>query len=97
MLENAAYVLLAAGSSVFYKEKIEPLNKTTNLIVFRGPLGRGNTLQLVKGQHYPKSLQPVVGRFKPRHITVFHDFANMKQLNFFARFVFKDLLIGHTI
>ena len=91
------YILLSAGSYVFYKEKTEPLSETTNLVVFSGSFVRGDAMQLVKGQHYPKFLQPVVDRFKPCHITGFHGFTNMKQLNFFERLVFKDLPIGHTI
>ena len=97
VLGSAADVLLAAGSNVFYKEKTEPLSETTNLVVFSGSFGRGDAMQLVKGQYYPKFLQPVVDRFKPRHITGFPGFTNMKQLNFFERFVFKDLPIGHMI
>jgi menaquinone-dependent protoporphyrinogen oxidase len=44
---------------------------------------------LVKGQRYPKALQPIIDHIKPRDIAVFHGYINMNKMNFFEKFVFK--------
>jgi len=46
-----------------------------------GPTGEGDPVALTQGWHFPKSLQPIADRIRPRGITVFHGALDMKRLN----------------
>jgi menaquinone-dependent protoporphyrinogen oxidase len=73
----------------FLKKNQDILSQKPSWIFYSGPLGKGDALQLVKGQRNPKSLQTVIDHIKPKDITVFHGLVNMDKLNFFEKFAFK--------
>jgi len=90
VLGSAAYMFRWRADMVsFLKKKQNLLAERPTWLFYSGPLGKGDPLQLVKGQRFPKSLQPVIDHIQPRDTAVFHGFLNMKKLNFFERFVFK--------
>ena len=94
------YKAVVLGSAVYMfrwrAEAVSFLKKTQKLLAERptwlfssGPLGKGDPVQLLKGQRFPKALQPIIDRIQPRDVAVFHGSIDMKKLNFFERFAFK--------
>ena len=73
----------------FLQKKQGLLAEKPTWLFYSGPLGKGEALELVKGQRCPKSLQPAIDHIQPRDMAVFHGFIDMKKLNFFERFAFK--------
>jgi menaquinone-dependent protoporphyrinogen oxidase len=59
-----------------------------------GPTGEGDPLDLVKGWTFPEKLKPVADRIKPRDITVFHGAIDPQKLNFFLRWMIKNVDSG---
>lgn len=90
ILGSAAYMFRWRPEAVAFLKKNEKLLAQSPTWLFSsGPLGKGDPVQLLKGERFPKSLQPVIEAIKPRDIAVFHGFINMKKLNFFERFFFN--------
>jgi menaquinone-dependent protoporphyrinogen oxidase len=90
VLGSSAYMFRWRADMVSFLKKRQPqLAEKPTWLFYSGPLGKGDALQLVKGQRYPKALQPIIDHIKPRDIAVFHGFINMNKLNFFEKFVFK--------
>ncbi len=90
VLGSAAYMFRWRTDMVsFLKRRQNLLAERPTWLFYSGPLGKGNPLELVKGQRFPKSLQPVIDHIRPRDMVVFHGSINMNKLNFFERFVFK--------
>jgi menaquinone-dependent protoporphyrinogen oxidase len=93
---NAFVVGSAAYMFRWRADSISFLNKRQNLLAEHptwlfssGPLGKGDPVDLLKGERFPKALQPVVDRIRPLDIAVFHGFANMAKMNIFERFFFN--------
>ena len=90
VLGSAAYMFQWRPDAVaFLKKNQKLLAERPIWLFYSGPLGKGDALELVKGQRFPKSLKPVIDIIKPRDMAVFHGFINMEKLNFFERFAFK--------
>jgi menaquinone-dependent protoporphyrinogen oxidase len=90
VLGSAAYMFQWRPDAVsFLKKNQNLLAEKPTWLFYSGPLGKGDALELVKGQRFPKSLKPVIDHIKPRNMTVFHGFINMEKLNFFEKFAFK--------
>ena len=52
-----------------------------------GPTGEGDPVELMKGWRYPKKLEPVIDRLKPRGIAVFGGVAKESDLNILFKFM----------
>jgi len=90
ILGSAAYMFQWRADAVsFLKKNQNLLAERPIWLFYSGPLGKGDALELVKGQRFPKPLKPVIDHIKPRDMAVFHGFINMDKLNFFERFAFK--------
>ena len=90
ILGSAAYMFQWRADAVsFLKKNQNLLAERPIWLFYSGPLGKGDALELVKGQRFPKPLKPVIDHIKPRDTAVFHGFINMDKLNFFERFAFK--------
>jgi menaquinone-dependent protoporphyrinogen oxidase len=90
ILGSAAYMFRWRSDAVsFLKKNQKLLAERPIWLFYSGPLGKGDALELVKGQRFPKPLKPVIDHIKPRDTAVFHGFINMDKLNFFERFAFK--------
>ena len=90
ILGSAAYMFQWRADAVsFLKKNQTLLAERPTWLFYSGPLGKGDALELVKGQRFPKSLKPVIDHIKPRDTKVFHGFINMEKLNFFEKFAFK--------
>jgi menaquinone-dependent protoporphyrinogen oxidase len=75
----------------FLKKRQELLAEKPTWIFSSGPLGEGDPVELLKGERFPKSLQPVIDRIKPREVAVFHGFVDLEKLNAFEKFVFTKV------
>ena len=90
IMGTAAYMFRWRGDAVsFLRKNQKRLSELPLWLFSSGPLGKGDPVELLKGQRYPKSLQPLVEALKPRDVTVFHGSIDMKKLNYFERFFFK--------
>lgn len=90
VLGTAAYMFRWRPEAVSFLKKNEKILALMPTWLFTsGPLGKGNPVDLLKGQRYPKALQPIIDRIKPCDVTVFHGFINMQKLNIFEKFVFN--------
>lgn len=56
-----------------------------------GPTGRGDPLELVKGWRFPKSLQHIADRVRPREIVVFQGAAFPEKLGAIGRWMMKNV------
>jgi menaquinone-dependent protoporphyrinogen oxidase len=57
-----------------------------------GPTGKGDPIALVQGKRLPDSLWPVVNRIHPCDVTVFHGNIDPAKINFFLKFVIKNIV-----
>jgi menaquinone-dependent protoporphyrinogen oxidase len=92
VLGSAAYIGRWRKEAVKFLETQEKLLSERPVWLFcSGPTGEGDPVQMMQGWIYPKSLQPVIDRIKPRDITVFHGAINAKKLNFLERMAIKNV------
>lgn len=56
-----------------------------------GPTGRGDPLELVKGWRFPKALQHIADRVRPREIVVFQGAAFPEKLGAIGRWMMKNV------
>ena len=75
----------------FLKTNSNLLAEKPTWIFSSGPLGEDDPVELLKGERFPKSLQPVIDHIKPRDVAVFHGVIDMEKLNSFERFIFKKV------
>jgi menaquinone-dependent protoporphyrinogen oxidase len=75
----------------FLKDNKDLLSERPTWIFSSGPLGEGDPVELLKGERFPKSLQPVIEFIQPRNVAVFHGLVKLEKLNPFERFIFKKV------
>jgi len=96
------YKAVVLGSAVYIgkwrKEAVKFLQANEKMLAERqvwlfssGPTGEGNPVELTKGWHFPKALQPIADRIQPRDIAVFHGAINMKKLNLIERWMINNV------
>ncbi|MFN8465079.1 MAG: flavodoxin domain-containing protein [Caldilineaceae bacterium] len=56
-----------------------------------GPMGEGDVQELMKGWRFPPKLQPIADRIHPRDIVVFHGVVDPEEMNFFERWIIKNV------
>jgi len=92
VLGSAAYIGNWRKEAVAFIRKFDDeLEKIPTWIFSSGPLGSGDAQVEMKGWKYPLSLEPVIERIKPRGVMVFHGTVNLKRLNFFERWIMKNM------
>ena len=90
IIGTAAYMFRWRSEAVsFLKNNENVLSNMPVWIFSSGPLGKGDPVELSRGQLYPRALQPLISRIKPRDVAVFHGSLDMAKLNFFERFMFR--------
>jgi menaquinone-dependent protoporphyrinogen oxidase len=98
----AEYTAVVLGSAIYIgqwrKEAASFLKTSEKLLTERpvwlfstGPAGEGDPVQLMKGWRFPKGLQPVADRIKPRDIAIFHGNVNAKKMNFIEKWVINKV------
>lgn len=56
-----------------------------------GPTGEGDPVELSSGWIFPKGLQPIADRIKPRDITIFHGSLDIAKLGFLEKQMIKGV------
>lgn len=56
-----------------------------------GPTGEGDPVELLMGWRFPRAIQPIVDRIKPRGIRVFHGDVNVSKLNSIEKSIIKNV------
>ena len=96
------YQAVVMGSAVYMgqwrKEVVNFLKTNEKLLTERpvwlfasGPMGKGDPVQLTKGWRFPKSIRPIIDRIRTRDIALFHGMLDMKKMNFFEKWVIKNV------
>jgi menaquinone-dependent protoporphyrinogen oxidase len=75
----------------FLKSHEEALAQRPVWLFSSGPTGEGDPAELTQGWHFPKGLQAIADRIQPRDIAVFHGYVNPEKLNFFERWMIKNV------
>jgi len=65
----------------FLKSKWKALAERQVWLFSSGPTGQGDAAGLLHGWRFPKALQPVADRIRPRDVAVFHGFVNPEKLS----------------
>jgi menaquinone-dependent protoporphyrinogen oxidase len=78
-------------AATFLKANEKVLAEQLVWLFSSGPTGEGNPVELTKGWHFPKALQPIADRIRPRDIAVFHGVINMKKLNLIERWMINNV------
>jgi menaquinone-dependent protoporphyrinogen oxidase len=98
----APYQAVVLGSAVYMgawrKEAVKLLKTQEAQLAQRsvwlfssGPMGEGDVQELMKGWRFPTKLQPIADRIQPRDIVVFHGVVDPKEMNFFERWIIKNV------
>lgn len=98
--DPAAYQAVVLGSAVYmghWRKEAETflqvhekaLAERPVWLFSSGPLGEGDAAELAEGYGFPKGLQPVADRIRPRDIAIFHGAVDLQKLNRFERMMFK--------
>jgi len=96
------YQAVVLGSAVYIgqwrKEAVKFLKANEMALAERavwlfssGPTGEGDPVELTQGWHFPKALQPVADRIRPRDIAVFHGAMDVNKLNFIEKWMIKNV------
>jgi menaquinone-dependent protoporphyrinogen oxidase len=72
-------------AATFLKTKDKALAELTVWLFSSGSTGEGDPVELAEGLRFPKALQPIADRIRPRDIAVFHGNVNMKKQNFIEK------------
>jgi len=98
----AAYRAVVLGSAVyiggwrkaavkFLKTNEKALAEKPLWLFSSGPTGRGDPLELVKGWRFPKALQHIADRVRPREIVVFQGAVFAEKLGAIGRWMMKNV------
>jgi len=78
-------------AATFLKTNEKVLAEQLVWLFSSGPTGEGNPVELTKGWHFPKALQPIADRIRSRDIAVFHGAINMKKLNLIEKWMINNV------
>lgn len=75
----------------FLKANEQALTERPVWLFSSGPTGEGNAMELAAGWHFPRGLQRIADRIKPRDIAIFHGAMELEKLNFFEKWIIKKV------
>ena len=78
-------------ASNFLKDNEQALAERPLWIFSSGPTGEGDPVELSDGWIFPKGLQDIADRIKPREITIFHGNVDMDKLGFLEKRMIKGV------
>ncbi len=98
----APYEAVVLGSAVyigrwrkeaarFLKANEKILTKQLVWLFSSGPTGEGDPVKLTEGWHFPKVLQPMADRVRPRNIALFHGNVNVKNLSYIGKWMINKV------
>jgi menaquinone-dependent protoporphyrinogen oxidase len=96
------YHAIILGSAVYFgswrKEAVKLLKTNQKILAEKptwvfssGPAGEGDPVELLDGWRFPSGLQEILDRIEPRDITVFHGVVNPDKLNYFEKWILKNV------
>jgi len=92
ILGSAVYIgRWCKEAATFLKANEKVLAEQLVWLFSSGPTGEGNPVELTKGWHFPKALQPIADCIQPRDITVFHGAINIKKLNLIEKWMINKV------
>lgn len=92
VLGSAVYMGFWRKEAVqFLKAHEQALSERAVWLFSSGPTGEGDPVQLTNGWRFPTGQQAIADRIQPRDITVFHGYVNVDKLNFFEKWVLKNV------
>ena len=92
VLGSAAYIGQWRKEAVILLKENEKMLSTIPVWLFSsGPTGEGDPVELLQGWRYPNGLKTVIESIKPRDITVFHGVVTRDKLNFFEKWMLKNV------
>ena len=56
-----------------------------------GPTGEGDPVAMLQGWRFPKALQPIADRIRPRGITVFHGAIDVNKVGFIEKWMVNNV------
>jgi menaquinone-dependent protoporphyrinogen oxidase len=100
--ELSPYKAVVLGSAVYigrwHKEAAKFLKANEKVLAEQlvwlfssGPMGEGNPVELTEGWNFPRALQPIADRIRPRDIAIFHGLVNMEKLNFIEKWIINKV------
>jgi menaquinone-dependent protoporphyrinogen oxidase len=100
--EPEAYRAVILGSAVyigqwrreasgFLKSNEKVLSKIPVWLFSSGPTGQGDPVALLQGWRFPKAIQPIADRIKPRDIAVFHGALDVNKLGFIEKWMVNNV------
>ena len=92
VIGSAVYIAMwRKEASNFLKNNEKLLTEKPVWLFSTGPAGEGAPIQLLKGWRFPSGLKPVIDRIKPRDTAVFGGNVNAEKMNFFEKWVIKNV------
>ena len=78
-------------AATFLKTNEKALAERPVWLFSSGPTGEGDPVELTKGWRFPKALQPIADRIRPRGIAVFHGGLDPQKLNVVEKWMIKNV------
>ena len=78
-------------AATFLKTNEKVLSERPVWLFSSGPTGEGDPVALTQDWRFPKALQPIADRIRPRDIAVFHGALNMKKMNLIEKWMIKNV------
>lgn len=95
VLGSAVYIGRWRKEAVkFLKNYEKALSRRMVWLFSSGPTGEGDPVELAEGWGFPKALQPIADRIRPRDIAIFHGAIELKKLNPLYRWMLKRVESG---
>jgi menaquinone-dependent protoporphyrinogen oxidase len=92
VLGSAVYIgKWRKAAAKFLKTNEELLSERPVWLFSSGPTGTADPVELTQGWRFPKGLQPIVDRIKPREIVVFHGELDPEMLNLIEKCMIKQV------
>ena len=78
-------------AATFLKANEKALAERPVWLFSSGPTGEGDPVELTDGWRFPRPLQPIADRIRPRDVAVFHGVVDREKLNLIERWVIKNV------
>ena len=92
VLGSAVYIgKWRKGAVKFLRANEEALAERLVWLFSSGPTGEGDPVGLTQGWRFPKALQPIADRIRPRDTAVFHGVLDVQKLNSIERWMIKKV------
>jgi len=92
VLGSAVYIgKWRKDASAFLKDNEAALAEKPVWLFSSGPTGKGTPDDLLKGWRFPKALQPVAERIRPRDLIIFHGDVNSEKLSPVEKWMVKNV------